>query len=1789
MHNVINDGILPITPFEPELYFCPFKTMIAICEEVLDYDREEDDEDELGAIHLFSHQYPYVGNMPDRFDIIDPRFLHQMLWVEQNRALQSSQTNRAAQLHLQNTGQPMRMAAVPPLTSFDGVDNPLVREFKQKQCSVNDRIFFVPSASPAVSTNDAGVPSRLGPNFALTTTSSMGMIVDSPAATTVVQPSGGVYLNASTLPQLTSISPEALTTFRKKLANFFNQTGSMQDIRNLIPNPTLATTLISLLQVSSLLSVGDLIENEFFRDFHTFDRTIEKFVSQTKPSHRNALSVVKERLHLSIVNPLDTEALTATITQYHTFYQEYRDSLDNMPSQSEVLSQFIKVNSQANKPVFQRHLFTAMLSTSRLEKWTTLNQGFEFLKKYIAQNKAHLEWARDFAGWSPPSDHSNKRGAAEHLAPVAPGGGKKAKVTPSANTKPQPGTKPPSEAPRVKCRVCGNPKHTTATCTRKNNKFANSNPDIEWLHAPGGGVKLRAAYPALTEKVLKFLPNVAYLETLKAARVIESYNPKDFEGECLGSATPTCACSYEMSLSVSHSCPQCHERLLHPTVSSCGVISPSHAPVRSSIIDVTLTVYNPLPYSLQCKALIDTGALEANYASKEIGDWLLTHHVPSVSPANLVCSPINNSCTTSLGSFRVDDLVVYDDKINIELSIDIKILPITSSLYSIIIGLPDITKYSLLRTFEHRFVDDAMLVVEPYSAAPIREEGLHNATTHRSVYGNDYVPGYTSDVMELHTHDTEYDNSHWLQLIEESKVRMDGAYLANMFPHGNDMLHYENEVAITDDPYWSSMGQKKGLEVAEGYHHINVANVRGSPNFIQQSLLLCKEFEDRFSRTIRSEAAYLPPFEIEVDCAKWEVNATRGPPRMQSAEKNEFIRDFVENGLDLGMLSPAPLVEHYSQVHCVPKPTSSDGVKQWRPTLDLRFMNSCARKRSWPIPNIATMMQRIGRAKPRYFAKVDMTSGYHQTPLAEHSKRFTAFICFMGIFTYNRTPQGAQGSSGYFQCMMTTIVLAGLVYMICECYIDDILIYAQDEKTFFDRLRQVFTRLRKFNIYLHPDKIYFNDSCIEFLGHEINHLGMRFTQEKLDGIKDFPLPPDKGTLKQFLGLANYFRDNVANHSILAHPLQQMIPNYSKKVRNQKLHWLPEQITAFQKMQNAIISCQRLYFVNDDWPTFLESDASDFGIGSVIYQVDPTTNAKVPIMFISKSLTGPQLRWSVPEKEMYATYFTLVKAEHLLKDRPFTLRTDHKNLTLIRSTGSDKVYRWDLYMQEFPMTKEYLDGDSNIAADACSRLCPVEDSPERKSHFLTTIEEDYSPYEMLSSITQSPDTFLSDSLSALNDPITRLSNDTYRAISNVHNSVAGHHGVDKTLRKLIRVGNIWEHMKRDVILFIKQCPCCQKMSHIRIPIMTQPYTTASYGLNTKISMDTIGPLPMSEEGYIHLLVVIDNFSRYVELYPLRDLTALTAAKRIVEHIGRHGCPNTIQFDNGSQFCNELISEVITMIGTESIRTLAYSKEENAIVERANKEVVRHTRALVFELGKHNDWPNFLPFTQRILNSEVSSVTGVSPNALRYGDTVDLDRGIYLPLDPTSDTVTQYSPWSQRMLQMQARLLAIAEEHQRKVDAEHLKHAPTQITTYDINSFVLVSYPDGAMGPRPPTKNHTFWRGPLRVINYIGAHYVLHNLVTNEEETMHVHRLKPFEYDPAHTDPVAVARADANEYLIGAVLAHAGDPKRRTSLDFLIRWEGYDESEDLWLPWKAVRLNPKVHDYLRTHGMSRLIPK
>ena len=763
----------------------------------------------------------------------------------------------------------------------------------------------------------------------------------------------------------------------------------------------------------------------------------------------------------------------------------------------------------------------------------------------------------------------------------------------------------------------------------------------------------------------------------------------------------------------------------------------------------------------------------------------------------------------------------------------------------------------------------------------------------------------------------------------------------------------------------------------------------------------------------------------------------------------------------------------------------------------------------------------------------------------------------------------------------------------CESYIDDVFIHAQTKEQFFERISLVFERFRKFRIIINHDKLFISDIFLEFTGHEITPQGIKFSEKKLSGVENMPPPKTKGEMKKFLGLANYFRDHVKNESILAAPLQRMIPNYKRGERSSLLKWSDELLQNYIDLNKAVVECPMLYFINEEWKIGLETDASDYGIGGFLFQTDPDKKTKVPIQFVSKSLTGPQLNWSTPEKEAYAKYFTVKKLEYILGDREFTWWTDHKNNAIIaRSTGSDKVLRWDLFLQQFDMKREYIKGDDNEISDSLSRLCAVSD----KTQYLTLLEEnEVNTDEYLNVINET--TLLQETMGALAEP--RILNDeTFNILTKVHNSYVGHLGVERTLKRLKRENNTWEGMRLDIMSFIKACPCCQKMSRIKVPILTSPFTTASYGLGMKLSMDCIGPLTETDDGFTHILAIIDNFSRYIGLYALTGASADEVAHGMMTHIGIFGCPQIIQTDNGNEFDNQIIEELVKLIGTESKTILAYSKEENSIVERSNRETMRHIKAMVFELNKRNSWNKYLPIAQRIMNSEVSTRIGVSPNDLVFGGKLNLQKYL-IHATKTKSVDVSIAKWSAEMLSVQEKLVQIAQTRQQEQDESHmrkgLKNEATgglqrNITEFRHGSFVLIQYPSSLAGKAaPPTKLHSPWYGPMRVISNIGAEYLVHDLIKDKQKLVHVTRMKAYNHDERAGTPLNIAARDNEETEIESILQHLGDPKKKSTLDFLVHWKGYDTNEDLWLPWKELRLNPILHEYLKANKMKHLIPK
>ena len=142
------------------------------------------------------------------------------------------------------------------------------------------------------------------------------------------------------------------------------------------------------------------------------------------------------------------------------------------------------------------------------------------------------------------------------------------------------------------------------------------------------------------------------------------------------------------------------------------------------------------------------------------------------------------------------------------------------------------------------------------------------------------------------------------------------------------------------------------------------------------------------------------------------------------------------------------------------------------------------------------MLQRLGARRARYYAKLDLTSGYHQAPLHKNSRGYTAFVTFMGIYEWCRVPMGLKGAPSYFQGVLASIVLVGLLYFTCELYIDHIIVYGQTEDEFLINLEKVFQRLQKYRLTCNPKKMFLGLEEVEFVGHTINHSGITFSKEK---------------------------------------------------------------------------------------------------------------------------------------------------------------------------------------------------------------------------------------------------------------------------------------------------------------------------------------------------------------------------------------------------------------------------------------------------------------------------------------------------------------------------------------------------------------------------------------------------------------------------------------------------------------------------------------------------------------------
>jgi hypothetical protein len=362
-----------------------------------------------------------------------------------------------------------------------------------------------------------------------------------------------------------------------------------------------------------------------------------------------------------------------------------------------------------------------------------------------------------------------------------------------------------------------------------------------------------------------------------------------------------------------------------------------------------------------------------------------------------------------------------------------------------------------------------------------------------------------------------------------------------------------------------------------------------------------------------------------------------------------------------------------------------------------------------------------------------------------------------------------------------------------------------------------------------------------------------------------------------------------------------------------------------------------------------------------------------------------------------------------------------------------------------------------------------------------------------------------------------------------------------------------------------------------------YSESSGCPHERINIDTLTTTPIDNDGYSMILVIVDCFTRWVELYPLKTLCAKEAGKCIIDYVTRFGSPRYILSDNATQFINETLKYLAGYEGFNHYTITPYSHEENGMVERQNKEVLRHLRAYVFDARMAKQWSTIVPFVRYIMNNTANRVTQYTPSYLLFGPALNPNR--YTLENKPTPVHYEGCPidWIKTQAELQGIALDIAETLQHEHNEAHDK-SNTQPTIFPVKSIVLLDAANNKTGPGRKNKLHMPKRGPYEVEYIVGNDYHIRHLSSNHEMIAHCDRLSQF-ICPPYTTATEEANKDTQAFEVSEVKS-ARTTGPSNTWEFRVKFKGSDDIDIL--SWADARGLEACHEYLRKTKRAKLIP-
>ncbi|GJT62478.1 putative reverse transcriptase domain-containing protein [Tanacetum coccineum] len=210
--------------------------------------------------------------------------------------------------------------------------------------------------------------------------------------------------------------------------------------------------------------------------------------------------------------------------------------------------------------------------------------------------------------------------------------------------------------------------------------------------------------------------------------------------------------------------------------------------------------------------------------------------------------------------------------------------------------------------------------------------------------------------------------------------------------------------------------------------------------------------------------------------------------------------------------------------------------------IDYRELNKLTVKNRYPLPRIDDLFDQLQGSS--VYSKIDLRSGYHQLRVREEDISKTAFRTRYGHYEFQVMPFGLTNAPAVFMDLMNRVCKPYLDKFVIV-FIDDILIYSKNKQEHEEHLKIILELLKKEELYAKFSKCEFWIPKVQFLGHVIDNKGIHVDPAKIESVKDWASPKTPTEIRQFLGLAGYYRRFIKGFSKIAKPMTKL---YSKKVK-----------------------------------------------------------------------------------------------------------------------------------------------------------------------------------------------------------------------------------------------------------------------------------------------------------------------------------------------------------------------------------------------------------------------------------------------------------------------------------------------------------------------------------------------------------------------------------------------------------------------------------------------------------------